>query len=105
MSQREDDLKQSADTSTSAGFSLIFLPPDLLPPLSSNLLLSLLIAVEIAGITLKWRRSDHLGHLGGLLSGIASAQVLKDRARQRKKAEELRRKNLGFIDRIKEGRL
>ncbi|MCJ1300844.1 hypothetical protein MMC08_003643 [Hypocenomyce scalaris] len=88
-----------------AGFSFIFLPPDLLPPLSSNLVLFCLVALEVTGISLKWRRSDHLGHLGGLLSGIASAHILKDRARQRKEAEELRRKNLSFIDRVKEGRI
>lgn len=61
--------------------------------------------MEVVGITLQWRRTDHLGHLGGLLSGIASAYFLKDRARQRKETEALRKQNLGFVERVDEGRL
>lgn len=89
----------------SAEFSFIFLPPGLVPPFSSNLLLAVLVFFEVVGIALKRRRLDHLGHLGGLLSGIVSARILKDRARRRKEAEEGRRKGLVVVDRVREGGL
>jgi rhomboid-like protein len=48
---------------------------------------------------------DHLAHLGGYGTGIAAAEALNYRRQQRKKAEMERRKNMGIIDKIKEGRL
>ncbi|KAA6410930.1 MAG: hypothetical protein FRX48_05240 [Lasallia pustulata] len=88
-----------------AKFSLIFLPADLLPPFSSNFLLFFLILFEVVGISMRFRHSDHLGHLGGLLSGIACAHVLKDGARRRKEAKEGRRKKVGVGERVGEGGL
>jgi rhomboid-like protein len=48
---------------------------------------------------------DHWAHIGGYLSGMAAAEVIRARANRRKELEIERRKNLGFIDKIKEGRL
>ncbi len=86
-------------------FSFIFLPPGFLPPLSSSILLSVLIAVELAGISRGWRRLDHWAHLGGYVAGFGGAQVLKYRAKERKRLEAQRRSNLGLLDRVREGRL
>jgi len=48
---------------------------------------------------------DHWCHIGGYLSGMAAAEVVRARANRGKKLEIERRKNMGFVDNIKEGRL
>lgn len=52
---------------------------------------------------------DHWAHLGGYFTGIVGAEVIRARVNRRKhleiEREEERRKKLGFIDRVKEGRL
>ncbi|KAI9820015.1 MAG: hypothetical protein M1827_006586 [Pycnora praestabilis] len=87
------------------GFSFVFLPQDLIPSMSSNFVLFALVAGEIYGIRKGWGRVDHYAHLGGLGAGFVGAQILKYRARERRKVELERRKNLGFVDKIREGRL
>ena len=79
-----------------------------LPPISGSLLLLAMISVDVVGASKGWTkytRIDHWAHLGGYATGIASAQTLNWKARQRRQAERERRKKLGFIDRIKDGRL
>jgi rhomboid-like protein len=48
---------------------------------------------------------DHWAHLGGYGTGIVAAELLNRRRKQKRDAEIERRKNLGVLDRIKEGRL
>ncbi|MCJ1399915.1 hypothetical protein MMC11_003118 [Xylographa trunciseda] len=67
-------------------FRIRFLPPELGPIISLNLLLVVLVGAEIVGIIRGYRRIDHWAHLGGYASGFAGAQALKYRAR--KKREE-----------------
>lgn len=83
-------------------------PPDSWPGIPSIAFLALLIGMDIFCLT-KWNKTpvtlDHWAHLGGYAAGIGAAELLKMKARRRKAFEEERRKNLGFVDRIREGRL
>lgn len=76
------------------------------PPLWVPLVL--IIGLDVFALT-KWNKApitlDHWAHLGGYASGIGAAELLKYRQRQRREAELERRRNLGVVDRIKEGRL
>ena len=96
----QKDLAKLRRAISSAQFSFIFLPPDLLPPLSSYTLLGGLIFVEILGIYRGWGRFDHWAHLGGYLAGIAGAQRLLTE-RRRKEAE--RRRQRGWLDQVWRG--
>lgn len=82
-------------------------PPEDWPSISSMMLLGLLIAGDVYGLLRKGKSItiDHFAHLGGYTVGIASALALKEKLRRKKETEMERRKNLGIIDRIKEGRL
>lgn len=70
--------------------------------------LGLMIAVDALSLTRlnkKPIKFDHWAHLGGYFTGMAAAEVIRARAERRKEAERERRKNMGLIDRIREGRL
>jgi rhomboid-like protein len=83
-------------------------PPDSWPGIPSIAFLALMIGSDVFCLT-KWNRTpitlDHWAHLGGYAAGIGAAEMLKIKARRRKAIEEERRKNLGFVGRIREGRL
>lgn len=70
--------------------------------------LFVMIGIDVFALT-KWNKKpikfDHWAHIGGYLGGMAAADVIRARANNRKRLEIERRKNLGFIDRIREGRL
>lgn len=82
-------------------------PPENWPSISATMFLALMIAMEI--LSMRAKKSvmlvDHWAHLGGYASGIVAAQLLNLRIRRKREAEKERRKNLGMLDRIKEGRL
>ncbi|MCJ1383251.1 hypothetical protein MMC17_006889 [Xylographa soralifera] len=69
-------------------FRIRFLPPELGPIISLNLLVILLVGAEIMGIIRGYRRIDHWAHLGGYASGFAGAQALKYRARKKREAAQ-----------------
>lgn len=83
-------------------------PPDDWPSIPSVAFLALLIGMDVFCLT-KWNKTpvtlDHWAHLGGYGAGIGAAELLKIKARRRKAVEDERRRNLGLIDRIREGRL
>jgi len=70
--------------------------------------LAFIMGIDAFALT-KWNRTpitlDHWAHLGGYFSGIAGAELVRMRWRYRKKVEMERRRNLGVVDRVKEGRL
>ena len=82
-------------------------PPENWPSISAMSFLGILIGLDILGLTRVNRivTIDHWAHLGGYLSGIGAAELLKMKAKQRKAIEMERRKHMGLIDRIKEGRV
>ena len=83
-------------------------PPEGYPGVPAVAFLALLAGSDVLALT-RYNRTpitmDHWAHLGGYAAGIGAAELLKMRARRRKQIEMERRKNLGVIDRIKEGRL
>ena len=85
-------------------------PPDDWPSLSALGMLVFLVGMDVLGLW-RWRKKfrtvDHWAHLGGYAAGIGSAQILMYRYRQRRERERERerRKNMGIVDRIKEGRV
>ena len=83
-------------------------PPESWPGIPSIAFLALLIGSDVFCLT-KWNRTpitlDHWAHLGGYAAGIGAAEMLKIKAQRRRAIEEERRKNLGFVERIREGRL
>lgn len=82
-------------------------PPENWPSISAISFLLFLIGMDVLGLAKgnKMVTIDHWAHLGGYAAGMASAGVLGLRASQRKEREMERRRNLGVVDRIKEGRL
>jgi rhomboid-like protein len=82
-------------------------PPENWPSLSAIGFLAILIGLDVFGLTRynKMITVDHWAHLGGYATGIGAAELLKMRRRQRRAIEMERRKNMGVIDRIREGRL
>lgn len=70
--------------------------------------LFIMIGIDAFALT-KWNtkpiKFDHWAHLGGYFTGMGAAEVIRARANYRKKLELERRKNLGVIERIREGRL
>ncbi|MCJ1478618.1 hypothetical protein MMC13_007299 [Lambiella insularis] len=68
-------------------FKIRFLPPELGPVFSLNLLLALLVAGEVMGIVRGYKRLDHWAHIGGYTSGFLGAQALKYRSRKRREEQ------------------
>jgi rhomboid-like protein len=70
--------------------------------------LFIMMGADMYALT-KWHKGpvkfDHWAHLGGYFTGIAAAEVIRARATRRKQLEIERRKNLGVIDKFREGRL
>lgn len=81
-------------------------PPESWPSISSLGFLCFLGSIDLLGLKKgsKIVTVDHWAHLGGYASGAAAAALLRMRATRRKETEMERRKNLGFMDKIKEGR-
>ncbi|KAG4440014.1 hypothetical protein IFR05_004528 [Cadophora sp. M221] len=82
-------------------------PPEDWPSISALALLALVVSADVFGV---WKGSkiitvDHWAHLGGYAAGAVAAGVMRRQQQLRKERELERRKNLGIIDRIKEGRL
>jgi rhomboid-like protein len=82
-------------------------PPEGWPSMSALTFLMLMISLDIFGLSKhnKIITADHWAHLGGYGGGIAAAQLLNMRAKRKREMEMERRKNLGIVDKIKEGRL
>lgn len=81
-------------------------PPDDWPSLSALGVLVFMVGVDVLGLyKLRSRTVDHVAHLGGYAAGIGSAQLLMYRSRRRREIERARRKEMGIVDRIKEGRV
>jgi rhomboid-like protein len=82
-------------------------PPDDWPSISSMAFLGLLIGLDLLGARGKHNmiRVDHYNHLGGYAAGIGAAAWLERKRRRKREAEIERRKNMGFIDKIREGRI
>lgn len=82
-------------------------PPENWPSISGMVLLMLLVATDLYGIRNHSKKItiDHANHLGGYAAGIAGAWLLKMKIGRQKEAEIERRKNLSFIDKIREGRV
>jgi rhomboid-like protein len=81
-------------------------PPENWPSISAMAFLAVLVGFDVIGLRNHNKKItiDHWNHLGGYACGAAAGQVLAMRIRRRKEAEMERRKNMGFIDRVKEGR-
>jgi rhomboid-like protein len=90
------------------GFFGYFLPKETSWSIPSWVPLFVFIGIDIYALTKKNKTPvtmDHWAHLGGYGAGIGAASILNYRREQKKKMEMERRKNLGFMDRIREGRL
>jgi rhomboid-like protein len=84
-----------------------FLPKETSWSIPSWVPLSVFIGIDIYALTKKHTTPvtmDHWAHLGGYGAGIGAASIFKYRRKQKKKMEMERRKNLGIMDRIREGR-
>lgn len=69
-------------------------------PLSSKQLLGVMLALEVFNMwTGKVRGVDHLAHLGGYGAGIAGAAWLTQRANERRRLVEEKRREMGFLER------
>ncbi len=55
----------------------MFIPDGYLPPLNTLTLLGVLVALEFLGLVGRWRSIDHWAHIGGYVSGIGGAYLLK----------------------------
>ncbi len=64
-------LTEAPDVHADARGAFIFLPN---MPIKLETLLPALMCVDIAGVLLRWKYLDHLGHLGGALFGILYTQ-------------------------------
>lgn len=82
-------------------------PPEGWPSISGMVFLMLLVATDLYGIRKHSKKItiDHANHLGGYAAGIAGAGLLRMKIKRQKEAEIERRKNMGFIDKIKEGKI
>ncbi|KAH7330124.1 hypothetical protein BKA65DRAFT_508568 [Rhexocercosporidium sp. MPI-PUGE-AT-0058] len=82
-------------------------PPEDWPSISALALLALMVSADVFGV---WKGNriitvDHWAHLGGYAAGAVAAGVMRRQQQLKKERELERRKNLGIMDRIKEGRL
>ena len=71
------------------------------------MLLALMVSADVFMV---WRGNkvitvDHWAHLGGYAAGAVAAGVLRRQQTERREREMERRKNLGIVGRIREGRL
>jgi rhomboid-like protein len=82
------------------------IPPENWPSISALTFLVILISLDVLSLNKlnKIVTVDHWAHLGGYAAGIASAEMMKMRARQRKAIEAERRKNFGIIDGLRGAR-
>jgi len=83
-------------------------PPEDWPTLSSLALLIFLIGIDASAILRRKvsnKTIDHWAHLGGYAGGIGCAEVMKYRYRANRNREIERRKEMGIVDRIKQGRV
>ncbi|TVY48260.1 Presenilins-associated rhomboid-like protein, mitochondrial [Lachnellula occidentalis] len=83
-------------------------PPDDWPSLSALGMLVFMVGLDVLGLwrkKLNLRTVDHVAHLGGYAAGIGSAQLLMYRFRRRREIERERKKEMGIVDRIREGRM
>ncbi|RFU30013.1 hypothetical protein B7463_g6316, partial [Scytalidium lignicola] len=88
-------------------FKFLGLPPDPYPGIPAFVLLAILGALEVAsvlgkGMRFKGSEVDHYAHLGGFVTGLGAAQMLKIRRAQRQKMEKERRKKMTVLDKLKE---
>jgi len=82
-------------------------PPEDWPSISALMLLALMVSADVFMV---WRGNkvitvDHWAHLGGYAAGAVAAGVLRRQQTERREREMERRKNLGIVGRIREGRL
>ena len=68
-------------------FRIAFLPEDISPGLPANLILISLIAFEIFALARGWQRVDHWAHLGGYMTGLSGAYIIKHKQQQHKDTE------------------
>ena len=86
---------------------IFFMPEDSKFYIPAWFPLFIIIAMEFVAIS-KWNKSpvtmDHWAHLGGYFSGMGAAEIVRMRRNMRQRRETERKKNMGFSDRMKEGR-
>lgn len=84
-------------------------PPEGWPSISALSLLGFVVFLEAIALRKELRtRSgtiDHVSHLGGYAAGIGCSQLIQLRQQRRRAIEIERRRNMGFVDSIKEGRV
>lgn len=81
----------------SDSFTLPFFP-DYKIPVSSSALLGACLAYEIWGLTRRGQTGmDHVAHLGGYATGIAAAGALKWQVGERRRREQEKKKEMGFL--------
>ncbi|KAL1618851.1 hypothetical protein SLS54_006966 [Diplodia seriata] len=74
--------------------------PEYRVPVSSHGLLAACLAYELWGLTRAGRTGmDHVAHLGGYLTGMAAAGLLKWRLAERTRVAEEKKKEMGFLQR------
>ncbi|KAH8808370.1 hypothetical protein F5884DRAFT_857906 [Xylogone sp. PMI_703] len=88
-------------------FKFLGLPPDPYPGVPAFVLLAILGGLEVAsvlgkGVRFRGSEVDHYAHLGGFVTGLGAAQMLKIRREQRQKMERERRKHMTVLDKLKE---
>lgn len=82
-------------------------PPEDWPSISALMLLALMVSMDVFSV---WKGNkiitvDHWAHLGGYAAGAVAAGVLRRQQKERREKEMERRRNLGVVGRIREGRL
>lgn len=85
-----------------------FLPKDSSFSIPSWVPLFCFIGVDVYSLAKRGKvpvTMDHWAHIGGYGTGIIAAEALNYKRQLKKKAEMERRKKLGIIDKIREGRL
>jgi rhomboid-like protein len=89
-------------------FKLLGLPPDPYNGIHGWAILALIVGYEVLGAYrgfAKIGQLDRWSHLGGYVAGIGCAEVLRRRSENRKRLEEARRKDAGYMQSIRERRI